>query len=416
MRALLRHRDMRVLFLGLATTMLGDWLMLLVFGMWVKKLTGSNAAAGLIMFCLALPCAIAPLGGWLVDRVRRRTFLIAANVGSALMMLPLLAVRDRDDIWIIYLVAALYGISLVATASALNGLLKELLAEEVLATANGALRTVREGLRLIGPLAGAALFATLGGAAVALVNAVTFLAAAGTIAMLRLRESAPERTSLAWRHELTVGLRHLAAEPALRRMMTGSAIAWLVVGLTEPVAFAIVDEGLHRPPEFMGVLASAAGAGCIAGGLCSARIIGRVGELAATALGLAVFGLGCGLCIVPALPTVVTGKVVSGVGLTLTMVGFTTLLQRRTPQALMGRVSTASETLTSGPQTLSVAVGAALVSVVDYRLLLAVVLAGTLTAAAYLWSGRRLAGPAASGGHREHIRRRDLPHADTAPA
>lgn len=416
MRALLRDRDMRVLFVGLATTMLGDWLMLLVFGMWVKTLTGSNGAAGLIVLFLALPCAIAPLGGWLVDRFRRRTFLIAANVASALMMLPLLAVRGRDDVWIIYLVATLYGISLVATASALNGLFKELLAEEALATANGALRTVREGLRLVGPVAGAALFATLGGAAVAAVNAVTFLAAAVAIAMLRLREPAPEHTDLAWRQELTVGLRHLAAESALRRMMTGSALAWLVIGLTEPVAFAIVDQGLHRPPEFLGVLASAGGAGCIAGGLCSARIIGRVGELAATALGLAAFGLGCGLCIVPALPTVIAGKATSGVGLTLAMVGFTTLLQRRTPQALMGRVSTASETLTSGPQTLSIAVGAALVSVVDYRLLLAVVLAGTLAAAAHLWSGRRLADPATPGGHRAHLQPRDRPQAGHAAA
>lgn len=393
MRALLRHRDIRVLFIGLATTMIGDWLMLLVFGIWVKTLTGSNGAAGLAVLFIALPGAASPVGGWLVDRVRRRPFLISANLASALMLLPLFAVRGRQDVWIIYLVATLYGISMVATSSALNGLLKELLADELLATANGGLRTVKEGLRLVGPLTGAALFAGLGGAPVAAIDAATFLAAAGSIAMLRLREQPPERTALRRRDEITAGLRHLATEPALRRLMSGTAIAWLVVGITESVGYAVVDQGLHRPPAFIGVLASAQGAGCVAGGLAVAWLIGRLGELAVTALGLAAFGVGCGLCVLSMLPAVLVGRGVTGVGLTLALVGFETLLQRRTPQALIGRVSTAAETLTGGPQVISIAAGAVLVSLVDYRLLLAVILAGMLAAATHLWSGRRRTAP-----------------------
>lgn len=39
---------------------------------------------------------------------------------------------------------------------------------------------------------------------------------------------------------------------------------------------------------------------------------------------------------------------------------------------------------------ISIAAGAALVSLVDYRLLLIVVTAGTLTSALYLWPARRL--------------------------
>jgi MFS family permease len=416
MRALLRHRDMRVLFVGLATTMFGDWLMLLVFAIWVKTLTGSNGAAGLVIFFMALSWTTAPLCGWLIDRVRRRPFLIVTNVASALMLLPLLAVRDRQDVWIIYLVAALYGFSIIATSSALNGLLKELLAEELLAPANGALRTVKEGFRLVGPLAGAALFTTLGGTAVAAVDAMTFLIAAAVIALLRLREPPPERTSLRLRQEMVAGLRHLTTEPALRRLVTGAGIAWLFVGLTESVGFAVVDQGLHRPPEFIGVLASAQGAGCVAAGLCAAWLIRRLGELAVTAFGLAAFGTACGLLIVTTLPIVFAGKVLSGAGITLTMVGFETLLQRRTPQALMGRVSTAAETLTSGPQTASIAIGAVLVSLVDYRLLLAVILAGTLAAATHLWAGRRLATPAPLGGHRAPAQPGDHLHADHAAA
>lgn len=393
MRALLRDRDFCLLFAGLTAGMVGDSLMLLVFAIWVKTLTGSNGAAALVMLFIALPCAGAPVGGWLVDRFRRRPFLIAANVASAVMLLPLFTVHGREDVWIIYLVAALYGISWVATASALNGLIKELLADEVLATANGAFLTVREGLRLGGPLVGAALFATLGGAVVAAIDAASFLAVAIALAMMRFREQPPGRTDLNWLGEMGAGLRHLMAEPVLRHTMIAGAIAWLIIGLGESVAFAVVDQGLHRPPEFIGVLASAQGVGCIVGGLIAAPVIGRVGEISATAIGLTAFGTGSGLCMFASLPAVLAGKAVAGVGFTLAMVGFATVLQRRTPQPLIGRVSTAAETLTSGPQTISIAAGAALISLVDYRLLLAVMSVGMLTAAMYLWSGRRLTAP-----------------------
>lgn len=393
MRAVLRLPDFRLLFAGLSASMAGDALMLLVFGIWVKTLTGSNGAAGLVTLFIALPFVVSPLAGSLVDRFRRRPFLVVANLASALMLLPLLAVRTSDDMWIIYGVAALYGASSVLISAALNGLLKELLADELLATANGALRTVGEGLRLCGPLAGAALFATLGGAVVAVADAATFLVAAVAIARMRLVEEPPPRTDRSPLAELSAGLTHIRAEPALRRLLGACAFAFLVVGLTESVFFAVVQYGLHRPPAFIGVLASAQGVGCIAGGLLVARLIGRAGELAATAAGLLAFALGDGVCALPWLGAVLVGKAVAGAGLTLLFVGFTTTLQRRTPGPLVGRVSLTAETLTSAPQTVSIAAGALLVTVVDYRVLLLIITVGMAGATAYLWSGRRLTTP-----------------------
>jgi hypothetical protein len=70
-----------------------------------------------------------------------------------------------------------------------------------------------------------------------------------------------------------------------------------------------------------------------------------------------------------------------------------TATYRRTPGHLVGRVSMAAETLTSGPQTISIAGGAILVSAVSYRLLLTIVLTGMLIGADYLWLGRRQTHP-----------------------
>lgn len=62
--------------------------------------------------------------------------------------------------------------------------------------------------------------------------------------------------------------------------------------------------------------------------------------------------------------------VVLGVGITATAIGANTLLQRRTPAHLLGRVDAAAELAVTVPQTLFVGLGAALVAVVSYQLLI----------------------------------------------
>jgi hypothetical protein len=59
---------------------------------------------------------------------------------------------------------------------------------DLLGEANAFLQTVREGLRLVAPLAGAGLYTVAGGSAVALLDAATFLIAAAALAALRIRE------------------------------------------------------------------------------------------------------------------------------------------------------------------------------------------------------------------------------------
>ena len=82
MLELLRHRDFRLILAGQSLSMFGDWTLLLVFGIWGKSLTGSNAIAGLMIFAMAGPGLLGPLGGLLADRVRRRHLMVTLNVLS----------------------------------------------------------------------------------------------------------------------------------------------------------------------------------------------------------------------------------------------------------------------------------------------------------------------------------------------
>ena len=172
-------RDARLFLAGQSLSLLGDTALWLALGLWAKDLTGSSSATGLVFLCIVAPQLAAPFAGLLVDRVRRRSLLLAVNPLTALAVLPLLAVHDAHDVWIIYAVALAYGASYTLLAAGQSALLHTLLEPDLLGPANAALQTVREALRLIAPVAGAGLYTLAGGAAVALLDAATFLAATG---------------------------------------------------------------------------------------------------------------------------------------------------------------------------------------------------------------------------------------------
>jgi predicted MFS family arabinose efflux permease len=81
---------------------------------------------------------------------------------------------------------------------------------------------------------------------------------------------------------------------------------------------------------------------------------------------------------------VLVSAAVSGSGLPLMIIGYLTLLQRRTPQAIMGRASTAAEVMMATPQAVSLALGSLLVVVWDYRVIFAVVAAVTVLGALHI--------------------------------
>lgn len=394
-RALLGRRDFRLLLIGTALSMLGDSALIIALAVWARELTGSYSAAGFTLFALVGPSLFAPFAGLVVDRTRRRTLLVVTNLATAVALLPLLAVHDRGQVWIIFAVGVAYGVSYLFIGSAMNGLLKEILPEELLGDANGLLQTIRESLRLAGPIAGAALFAALGGGAVAIADAATFVVATGFLVCLHVREGEPEPREHHFLAEATAGARHIAAEPVLRRTVLAVAVAFLVAGFAESIFFPVLDH-LHEPATFAGPLLSTQGIGAIAGGLSAPWLIRRIGESALVGAGLALFGIGDLILAAPSLPVVLGGIVVAGIGVAWAVVGFTTLLQRRTPNRLMGRVSSAADLLVGTPQTLSIGVGAVLVAAVDFRVLLLVMAVVLVAAGGFLLV--RPAGPALVGG------------------
>jgi Na+/melibiose symporter-like transporter len=262
-----------------------------------------------------------------------------------------------------------------------------MLPEELLADANGALTATREGLRIIAPLAGVGLYAVLGGGAVAVLDSATFAASALFLSQMRVPEEKPAPPEHHFVHEVTAGLRHVWETLPLRQVVGGVAIALLVVGFAETLIFAVMM-ALGEPPTFFGVFAVIQGVGSIIGGISAAAVMRRTGEVHLVGMGLALFAFADLCLIVPSLPIVLVAGPVAGIGVAWAIVGYSTALQTRTPLAIQGRVSAAADLTLSVAQATSIATGALLSTLVDYRILFVVMAAVVLGSAGYLLTRR----------------------------
>jgi MFS family permease len=390
MRRLLTNRDARVFLAGWGLSMLGDTAMFLVLGIWAKDLTGSNSAAGLVFFVIVLPSLFSPFAGLVVDRVRKRPLLIGVNCFMGAAILLLLFVHDRGDLWLIYAVAVLYGAAGVVLYSARSAFLTIMLPRELLGDANAIFATIREGLRLISPLFGAGLYAAFGGSVVAVADALTFAGVTVALLLLRTPETRPGPEEHHFLRQLAGGIQHILATLPLKQIIFTTGVCLLFVGFSETLFFAVLEFGLHRPPSFLGVLESLQGAGAILGGVTAARALRRFGDVRLVGWGMTLFALGDATFAASSLPVVCAGIFVAGFAISWFIVGFATAIQVRTPQHLQGRVASAADTIVSTPQTVGIALGAALISVFDYRVLVAVMAVVVAACGAFLLTRRAI--------------------------
>jgi predicted MFS family arabinose efflux permease len=394
-RRLIRIRNARIYLLGDVVSTLGDSALWLALAIWVKELTGSSSRAGLVIFCYVIGGLAAPVGGIIADRFRRRPLLIWSNLTGAVVVLGILLVPGRSQLWIVYLVVLCYGMVGSVIGPAQTALLPSLVPEDLLAEANAAQQTLNQGLKLVTPLIGAGMFTLVGAGAVAEIDAGTFGVAILSLLALRVKESRSRRPEgslpAGARGEgragsMTAGFAFIRGEPMLRALTIALAFALLAFGFIESAGFSVVTVGLHHAASFVGVLISVLGAGAVAGGLTAAPLLHRLSEGMLTMLALACLAAGVLLLTLPGLLPVLAGAAFTGFVGPWISVAAITALQRRTPTDLLGRVDGAFGLSLTIPQVTSVGLGAALIAIVSYRVLLVVIAAVAVIAATFLVS------------------------------
>ncbi|WP_443042859.1 MFS transporter [Streptomyces sp. NBC_00370] len=386
----LKDRDAGLYLSGVVVSGFGTSSLWLAAGIWVKSLTGSDSLAALTVFAMWAPTLVGPLLGTVADLMPRKPLLIWCNLALAALLAALFAVDSAGRVWIVFGVLFVYGAGGVVQDAAEAALVATAVDARLLADFNGLRMTANEGMKLVAPLAGAGLFTRFGGPAVALLDALTFVLAAGVFALMRVREEKPARQPPgAWLTGTAEGVRRLRDTPAVRPLVLAAALTLLLAGFNGAMSFAVVDRGLGREPAFLGLLSAVQGAGSVATGLLAGPLLRRLPERRFGAAGIALFAVGLALRAVPYDAPVLAGSLAVGLGLPAVLIAAMTAVQREIPPAVLGRTAATAGTVMFAPNAVALALGAGLLTVVPFTAVLPTAGAGALLTALALNAGWR---------------------------
>ncbi len=106
--ALLRsNSNFRKLWLGQVVSELGDWFSTIALLNLMLEVTGQTQSVAWFFIVIYIPgLIVGPVAGVLVDRLNRKRLMIAMDILRAFLVLGYILIRNADQIWLIYLIAA----------------------------------------------------------------------------------------------------------------------------------------------------------------------------------------------------------------------------------------------------------------------------------------------------------------------
>lgn len=349
---LARRRDYRLVLGAGLISLTGDWILRIGLAFHVYALTGSTLASGGLLLASFLPLVLlGSLAGVFVDRWDRRRTMIVTNLLHALVLLPLLLVRDDSALWVIYLVILIQSCLQQFFRPAEQSLVPLLVEPRQLITANSLNSQTNDIARLVGAALGGVLAAAGGLPLLALVDAATYLIAMAFLLGVRHR---PERVTVervgglrpavrGVRDEWVEGIRICLAGPAMRLVFVFGLVTGVGEGVMSTLFAPFVSAELGGDGTAYGLITSSQAVGGIAGGLIAAAVGSRFSAAKLWGFGAVAFGLiDLVVFLYPlfwdGLTPAFACMIVVGVPGAFLTAGSMTVIQRLTDDASRGRV------------------------------------------------------------------------------
>jgi predicted MFS family arabinose efflux permease len=374
----LRLRDFRLLIFGQMVSTVGDMFYAVALPWFVLASGGTPRDLGIVLAAYGIPRAASVLlGGSLSDRVQPRRMMLLADVARALLVggLAVIALFNIHTLWILCLIAAPLGAFEGIFLPASMAMLPSILPDDDLQAGNAINMATVQASVLAGPGVGGAIVASVRLGVAFLVDAITFLVSAASLAAMRGGRTEPSAIAETPATESPApDDAAITAEPTSfwallrqsRLLQTGlavSIVANLAFGGLIEVALPDLAHGpLHAGATGFGLMLSAYGAGALTGSLLG----GTMGKLPRRGLIALLLGLVQGIFVaVTPFTGGLTGAAIAmaawGIVNAMSNVLLITLIQQRLPRALLGRIMGAFMFANFGLYPISVAVGGVVV-------------------------------------------------------
>jgi MFS family permease len=327
-----------------------------------------------------------PAGVW-VDRMRRRSIMVTADVlrGALMLTIPVAAWFDVLTIWQLYGVAFVLGIATVFFDVASQSYLPFLVGREHLVEGNARLEAVRGFGQVAGPGAGGGLVQLVTAPTAILANAVTYFSSALFLAGVRSKEPKPSadgRRGL-WA-EMREGLGFVFRHTILRMIVACTAISNLFSSVALAVSIVFLVREVELAAGQVGVLMTAAPVGALAGALAASWLQRKVGSARIIWTVMVVVGP-FGLLMPLAEPgwragLFAVGLFTTGFGAVVYNVGQVSFRQAVTPEPLLGRMNATVRFLVWGTMPLGGLLGGVLGQTAGLRPAMWIAVIGMLSA------------------------------------
>ncbi|HVM25046.1 MAG TPA: MFS transporter [Candidatus Limnocylindrales bacterium] len=342
-------------------TFAGEWFATVALLGLVLELTGSAAAASLVLVLQTGGfAAIAPMAGILADRVDRRLLLIGANCARAPLPLAFLLVGDVATLWLAFTVIAMLAAGAAVFEPTSSASLPNLVDRRRLPEANVLIGSAWGTMLAVGAAVGGLVAATLGREAVFVINALAFVLAAWLIAGIRRPLQQPRELGAAGAHPpIGEAFRVAIAFARSRRLVAAFLLSKTTFGFgTGIVALLAVfgAEVFGAGDAGIGALFAARGLGALAGPFAARAIFGTEDRGLLIGIGASLVLLVACYTVFPLAPAIWVAALLvfaahcgGGAQWTLSTLG----LQRATPDALRGRLFSFDYTLVTLTITVS---------------------------------------------------------------
>lgn len=273
----LRIRNFRLYASANVVSLTGTWMQRIGQDWLVLELSGgSGIVLGLTAALQFGPMlAFSLVGGVLADRHDKRRLLIAtqSTMGILALALATLVVTDAVELWHVFVLAGALGVVSSIDAPVRQSFVSELVGPSLVTNAIGLNSTIFNLARLTGPAAAGILIAAASGdtAPAFFINGISFICTIGALMAMRPDELWAAPVGRREGGQLREGFAYVRARPDLLFGLC-LALAMGTFGLNNQVVLALMArEHFGVGASGFGIVTSCFAAGCVVGGLLSAR-------------------------------------------------------------------------------------------------------------------------------------------------